>query len=83
MQSFVELVDILKSRNANHDDSDSNNNGAASVTTQCETFATGSENVSTESAEPSSTATFQSPDPSQSPLGREAIEAATAVPPKL
>lgn len=83
MQSFVETVDMLKSRNANHDDSNTNNNGTESTTTRCGTFESGSERLGTESTEPSSIATSQSSDPPQSPLVREEAEAAALVPPKL
>lgn len=52
MQSLVETVDTLKSRNANHDIN--NSSTPASVPTQCETLEPGTESASTESSEPSS-----------------------------
>ncbi|XP_057808178.1 BAG family molecular chaperone regulator 4-like [Salvia miltiorrhiza] len=67
VQSFVETVDTLKSRNANLDINNNGNGTTASVTPQCETFEPGSESVSTESIEPSSTAIFPSSDPNSTP----------------
>ncbi|KAL1545465.1 BAG family molecular chaperone regulator 4-like isoform X2 [Salvia divinorum] len=52
VQSLVETVDTLKSRNANHDIN--NNITTASVTTQRETFEPVTESTSTEFGEPSS-----------------------------
>ena len=64
MQSLVETVDTLKSRNANHDIN--NNSTTASDTTQCETFEHGTESASTESSEPSSNGIIPS-DPLHAP----------------
>ncbi|XP_047981661.1 BAG family molecular chaperone regulator 4-like isoform X1 [Salvia hispanica] len=64
VQSLVETVDTLKSRNANHDIN--NNSTTASDTTQCETFEHGTESASTESSEPSSNGIIPS-DPLHAP----------------
>ncbi|KAH6787047.1 hypothetical protein C2S52_006599 [Perilla frutescens var. hirtella] len=66
VQSFVETMDILKSKNANHS---SNNNDAACVTTQWETFESGFGSESTLSTEPSSPPTTASyiPTPASAP----------------
>lgn len=61
VQSFVETLDILKSRNTNSNDT-------ACVTTQWETFEPGCESVSTMSTEPSSTVTLPSYNPTPIPV---------------
>ncbi|KAG6433746.1 hypothetical protein SASPL_105362 [Salvia splendens] len=80
VQSLVETVDTLKSRNANHDIN--NSSTPASVPTQCETFEPGTENASPESSEPSSNGIIPS-DPLHAPAPESAcasVMSSTSIP---
>lgn len=61
VQSYVETLDVLKSRNTNSNDT-------ACVTTQWETFEPGCASVGTMSTEPSSTVTLPSYNPTPIPV---------------